>query len=104
MRLFGNILTISVILAFGIVSPAYAADGISNAILNNEGLAALAIAIAAFGGALGQSKVMSSALESIGRNPGAAGQMFVPWILGVAFIESLVVFALIVALKVVGFI
>ena len=101
MRLFGNILTISVILAFGIVSPAYAADH-TGAILNNEGLAALAIAIAAFGGALGQSKVMSSALESIGRNPGASGQMFVPWILGVAFIESLVVFALLVAGKVSG--
>ncbi len=101
MRLFGNFLTIFVILAFGIVSPAYAEQA-GGAILNNEGLAALSIAIAAFGGALSQSKVMSSALESIGRNPGAAGQMFVPWILGVAFIESLVVFALLVAGKVSG--
>ncbi|MCK5680815.1 F0F1 ATP synthase subunit C, partial [bacterium] len=34
--------------------------------------AALAIAIAAFGGAIGQSMGIKSALDSIGRNPSAA--------------------------------
>ena len=53
--------------------------------------AGLGLAIAAFGGALGQAKIISSALESIARNPGASGQMFIVWILGAAFVESLVI-------------
>ena len=58
---------------------------------------ALAIGLAAIGGALGQGKLVSSALEGIARNPGAAGQIQTPMILGVAFVESLVIFALIVS-------
>jgi F-type H+-transporting ATPase subunit c len=81
------------------VSPAFAAEGAEAA--GTSGLnaiaAALAIAIAAFGGTMAQAKTAAAALESIGRNPGAAGQMFVPMILGLAFIESLVIFALIIA-------
>src|SRR4051812_9956921 len=55
----------------------------------------LALGLAAFAGALGQGKVVAAVVESIGRNPGASGAMFVPMILGLAFIESLVLFAFI---------
>lgn len=58
---------------------------------------AISISLAAFGGALGQGKLVSSALEAIGRNPSAAGQIQTPMILGVAFVESLVIFSLIIA-------
>ena len=58
---------------------------------------ALAIGLAAIGGALGQGKLVSSALEGIARNPGAAGQIQTPMILGIAFVESLVIFALVIA-------
>lgn len=57
----------------------------------------IGLAIAAFGGALGQGKVVASVVESIGRNPGASGAMFVPMILGIAFIESLVLFVFLLA-------
>lgn len=57
---------------------------------------ALAIGLAAIGGALGQGKLVAAALEGIARNPGAAGQIQTPMILGVAFVESLVIFALII--------
>lgn len=53
---------------------------------------AIGIGIAAFGGALGQGKTASAALEGISRNPNAADKVFVPMILGLAFIESLVLF------------
>ncbi len=56
----------------------------------------LGIAIAAFGGALGQGKAVSTALEGIARNPGASDKMFTPLILGLAFIESLVIYALVI--------
>lgn len=61
--------------------------------------AAIGIGIAAFGGALGQSKVIASTVESISRNPGAAGQMFLPWLLALVLIESLVIYALLVAFR-----
>lgn len=59
--------------------------------------AAIAIGLAALGGTLGQGKAISAGLEGIGRNPGASGAMFVPLLLGLAFIESLVIFAWLIA-------
>jgi len=52
----------------------------------------IGIGIAAFGGALGQSRTAAAALEGIARNPNASDKVFVPMILGLAFIESLVLF------------
>ncbi len=60
--------------------------------------AGLAIGLAAIGGSLGQGRAAASALEGIARNPGAAGQIQGPMILGLALIESLVIYALIIAL------
>ena len=60
--------------------------------------AGFGIAIAAFGGAIGQSRAISSALEGIARNPGASGRIVTPMIIGLALIESLVIYALLVAL------
>ena len=59
--------------------------------------AGLAIALAAFGGAIGQGKAAAAALEGIARNPGAAGKIQTPMIIGLALIESLVIYALVIA-------
>src|SRR5690606_1359346 len=59
--------------------------------------AGLAIGLAAFGGALGQGRAASAALDGIARNPGSADKVFTPLILGLALIESLVIYALIIA-------
>lgn len=69
------------------VDPAFAAEGAGIAKMGSI----IGFGVAVFGGALGQGKVVSSAVEAIGRNPGAAGQMFLAWLLGVVFIESLVI-------------
>jgi len=61
--------------------------------------AALAISVAALGGALGQGKAAAAALEGIARNPGAADKLFVPMLLGLALIESLVIYALLIAFR-----
>lgn len=53
-----------------------------------------AIGIAALGCALGQGKIVSTALDGIARNPGASGQIFTPMLLGVAFVETLLIFTL----------
>lgn len=60
-------------------------------------IAGLTIAIAAFGGALGQGNTAGKAMEGIARNPGASKEMFVPFILGMALIESLVLFAFLIS-------
>ena len=91
---------------FFLVDPAFAeeaAEAASGGVF--DGLAAgLAIGLAALGGALGQGRGTAAILESIGRNPGAAGQLFTPMIIGLVLIESLVIYALIVALRLVGMI
>lgn len=81
--------------------PAFASDEASNG-----GYIAMAagitIGVAALGGALGQGKVGSSAMEGIARNPQAQKEMFVPMIIGLALIESLVIYALVIAFQLVG--
>lgn len=59
--------------------------------------AAIAISVAAFGGALGQGKTAAAALDGIARNPAAQGKIFVPMIIGLALIESLVLYAFVIA-------
>ncbi len=54
---------------------------------------ALAIGLAALGGTMGQGRAAASALEGISKNPSAGDKMFTPFILGLAFIESLVILA-----------
>ena len=71
-------------------SVAFAAEGTSD--MRYLGVA-FGIGAAVLGGALGQAKVAATALESIGRNPSAAGALQTPMILGLAFVESLVLFA-----------
>jgi F-type H+-transporting ATPase subunit c len=67
---------------------------------NSVGLKAIAagvgFAIAVFGGALGQSRIGAAACEGAARNPGAAAKIQTMMILGLALIESLVLFALVI--------
>ena len=64
--------------------------------------AGLAIGIAAVGGALGQGRAAAAALEGIARNPQASGKLFTPMIIGLALIESLVIYALVIAFQLAG--
>jgi len=59
--------------------------------------AGLAIGLAALGGSMGQGRAAAAALEGISRNPGAAPRIQTPMILGLALIESLVLFAFAIA-------
>jgi F-type H+-transporting ATPase subunit c len=67
---------------------------------NSVGLRAIAagigFAIAVFGGALGQSRIGAAACEGAARNPGASAKIQTMMILGLALIESLVLFALVI--------
>ncbi|MGH9443001.1 MAG: ATP synthase F0 subunit C [Thermoanaerobaculia bacterium] len=64
--------------------------------------AAFTMGIAAFAGAFGQGKATAAACEGIARNPGAGGAIRLMAILGLAFIESLVIYALVIAFLIKG--
>ena len=55
-------------------------------------LAPFAVGIAAFGGALGDGRAIAGACEGTARNPGAGGRIFTMLLLGLALIETLVLF------------
>jgi len=59
--------------------------------------AGIAVGLAVLGGGLGQGRAAAAALEGISRNPGAAPRIQTPMILGLALIESLVLFAFFIA-------
>lgn len=64
--------------------------------------AGLGVGLAAFGAASGQGKAAAAALDGIARNPSAGGKMFVPLVLSLALMESLVIFSFLVTNGVAG--
>ena len=64
--------------------------------------AGLAIALAAFGGALAQGRVGAAAMDGIARNPQAQKTMFIPMIIVLALIESFVIFSFAIAMIIAG--
>jgi F-type H+-transporting ATPase subunit c len=60
--------------------------------------AGFAIAIAAFGCGIGQGMAVRGAVEGIARNPEASGKVTVTMLIGLAMIESLSIYALVVSL------
>ena len=89
----------AMIALFMVSMPAFAQDGAGAD--SWKGMAALgaslAIGLAALGGGLGQARTAAAALEGIARNPQAAGKLNTPMIIGLALIESLVIYALVIA-------
>ena len=105
IKILSSLATLVVVLGFSSLAFAQGADATAiktQGLASNYGVIALAaglgIGIAALGGCLGQGRAAAAALDGIARNPGAAGQIRGPMILGLALIESLVIYALIIAL------
>lgn len=59
--------------------------------------AGLGLGIAALGGSLGQGKIGAAAMDGIARNPQARQSVFIPMILALVFVETLVLFTFAVA-------
>jgi F0F1-type ATP synthase membrane subunit c/vacuolar-type H+-ATPase subunit K len=80
-------------------APAFAQEAAAHAAsagVTDHGLfalgAALALGIAALGGGLAQGKIGASAMEGLARNPQARDSIFVPMIIALVFVETLVLF------------
>ena len=84
-----------------VADPAFAQD--ANAYKGYVGLGAgLGMGFATLGGALAQGMAAKGALEGIARNPGSQTTVLVPMVLGLALIESLVLFAWVIAFLLLG--
>ncbi len=64
--------------------------------------AGLTMGLAVLGGTLGQGQAAKAMYESVSRNPQAAGKLNAPFYVGLAFIESLCLFALVVSFSLMG--
>jgi len=60
--------------------------------------AGLAIGLAALGTGIGQGHAIKGATEGVSRNPGASGKILTTMLIGLAMVESLAIYALVVSL------
>lgn len=60
--------------------------------------AGIGMGLAAFGAGMGQGRATAAFLDGVARNPGARPQVFTAMILGLALIESLAIYALVVSI------
>ena len=91
-RWFAPLLAVLAVLF--VASPAFAADGEGGMIALGAGLG---LGLAAIGAGIGQGRAVAAAMESIGRNPNAADKIQTPMIIGIAFMEALAIYALVIA-------
>ena len=100
-----KVLIVCLVLAISCLgaSMAFAAEELNAEVKKFVGLACgFAIGIAALGGAIGQGIAISKGLEGIARNPEAQPKIFVAMIVGLALIESLVIYALVISILLFG--
>ncbi len=102
-----GLLTTLLVLALSGVALAAEAAGVAGAGEKVAGLnffiysavaAGFGIAIAAFGTGLGQGMAVKASVEGVARNPEASGKITVTMMIGLAMIESLCIYALVICL------
>ncbi len=88
--------------AFMVPAIASAAEGAAEAGNNTMGLIAIAagigLGLAAGLAGMGQGRATAAALEGVARNPQASGKIMTLMIIGLALIESLVIYAFVIAI------
>jgi F-type H+-transporting ATPase subunit c len=85
--------------------PAFAAEGEKGKTPSSERLGfalAIGLAVAAFGGALGQSNAIAKAVDAVARQPEAGARIQGMMIIGLALIETLVIYMLLICFMMMG--
>ncbi len=98
---------IGFISAFLMMAPLFAQEAVAGSSGSIEkGLLALgagfAIGVAALGGGIGMGHAASATIEGSARNPETSKRLMLLFILAIAFIESLVIYALLIAFMLFG--
>lgn len=76
-------------------------DSAENAIGDKAQAAALAIGLAAAAGAIGMGLAIAKSVEGISRQPEAEGKIRTSLMLGLVFVETAIIYALIVAILII---
>jgi len=100
-RLFSFIVLVFVATFGTFVPEAFAATGDLAKLGIGLG-AGIGIGVAAGFAGMGQGRATAAALTGIARNPGASSTILTPMIIGLALIESLVIYALLIAFLLYG--
>lgn len=109
-----HILGLAVLMVLALAVPAFAAEtGGAEPAVQTEAMAeastanwkamasAVAIGVAALGGALAMGLATGKAAESIGRQPEAEGKIRTTLMLGLVFIETAIIYALLVVILII---
>ncbi|MFO7728561.1 MAG: ATP synthase F0 subunit C [Desulfonatronovibrio sp.] len=89
---------VNTVLLVGLASVAFAADAAPEVISSIAMATAIGMAIAAFGCGIGQGLGLKAACDGTARNPEAGGKITVTMLIGLAMIESLAIYALVINL------
>jgi F-type H+-transporting ATPase subunit c len=95
--MLGLVIVANLVLA-GLVFAAEAAGGKVGVMQYTVLAAGLAIGLGAIGSGIGMGTAIGGACEGTSRNPEAGGRILTTMIIGLAMIESLTIYALVVAL------
>ncbi len=98
---------LTALMVLGLATVAMASDVVAGAAASGGGItstaivclaAALSVGIAAFGCGIGMGSGINGACSGIARNPEASGKITVAMIIGLALIESLTIYGLVISL------
>jgi F-type H+-transporting ATPase subunit c len=92
-------ITLNTVALIAMAGIAFAAEGVTPELIGTIAWAtALGMAVAAFGCGIGQGLAVKAACEGTARNPEASGKITVTMLIGLAMVESLAIYALVVNL------
>lgn len=94
----GFLSVLATVALVAVASSAFAADVAPEVVSTIALAASLGMAIAAAGCGIGQGMAVKAACEGTARNPEASGKITVTMLIGLALIESLAIYALVVNL------
>ena len=103
MKKFSLIAGLTGLFTLGLAAVAMAADAVAMAeaaklFAATVTAAGFGIGIAAFGTGIGQGIAIKGAVEGTARNPEASGKITVTMLIGLAMVESLCIYALVISL------
>lgn len=100
---FKRIITAVMMLAaiFAMAVPAFAAEEAANALGDKAIAAAIAVGLAAAAGAIGMGLAIAKSAEAISRQPEAENKIRTTLMLGLVFVETAIIYALVIAILII---
>ncbi len=91
---------LTILLLSAVVYPSFAQESAGTGGLDLKSLGiGIGIGLSVIGAGIGQGWIGAKAMESIGRNPESSDKLFMPMIVALAFVEALVLYIFVLALK-----